>query len=240
MKFQHKHPAQRARQRGITLVEMGMALLIVGGALLGGFALYQKINREVVLDRVRKDVTVIVSGISKAMIGVPSTDGMNTQIMSTMNIWPKERVTDAGKTMVSVAGPFAGSTERVFAYADARPPRLPVGNQAFNYWIENVPQEYCADLVQMLAAQNAVLNIGVGSMGGTMVSTGSQTQPASTLTAVTPSATSNAGRRWVMNELKFNSELNMSEVTAGCSEEPTGSTNNKRQINVIVVRGSPV
>jgi Tfp pilus assembly protein PilE len=167
-----KHASQslgagRARQRGISLVEMGIVVAVVAILSVGAFMAFQKVRMDSYMDKARKEIPLTINAINASMMTqTGSTSAVNTAYVSMFNAWPKDRVTDAGKATVAVKGPFPGSTEQVFGFKGTAAPRVLVGWRAFNYWIVGVPPEACMSLLQMLAAHGSVANVSIGVEGG--------------------------------------------------------------------------
>jgi hypothetical protein len=159
MRYTH---ISRVRQRGISLVEMSFAIAVVAALLIGGFFALKKVQTDRHLDQARREMPATVTAISISTVSQPSTQNINTQVMSMFNAWPKERVSNPGLTTVKVNGPFPSSTEVVFGFPTAVGTRLPSAFSGFNYWISNIPQEACLPLLQILVAQRSVVDLNVG------------------------------------------------------------------------------
>jgi hypothetical protein len=207
----------RGRQRGISLVEMGIAIAVLAVLLVGVFLGYRKVQMDSYMQKARLEIPLTVAAISMSAMTQPNTNGINTQIMSLLNAWPKDRVTNAGQSTVKVAGPFPGSTEQVFGYAYSNGTRLRVGWSGFAYWINNVPEDACLPLLQLLVAQRSVVNLTAGSMSLNK----------------TPNSTNMAGSAWLASTASNGTiSLNMGNATTWCANSP--GTN--KQIHVLIAR----
>lgn len=161
MKYQQ---IKYTRQRGVSLVEMGIAAAIVAVILVGALLALQKVQMDRRLQKARQEVPATILAISQTATTQTSTYGWaTTQTLSMMDVWPNDRVENPGMATVKVNGPFPGSTERVFANAVTAGPRLKQINQGFAYWLSNIPAEACMPLLQLLVTQRSVAGVYVGA-----------------------------------------------------------------------------
>lgn len=205
---------QRRRQRGLSLMEMGIAGAIVAMLLVGALMAVQKVQLERQMHQARQEVSVTLAAISRSAATQPTTQNINTPTISLLEAWPAERVSKAGQADVRVAGPFQGSTEVVFGSSTVVPPRIRVNYAGFNYWISNIPARTCLPMLQFLVAQPNVARLSAGETA-----------------AVTPGQNLNAGAtQLVVISNAGQVSLNMAEATKVCS----GSGN--KQISVMLAR----
>lgn len=198
-------------QHGISLVEMSIAIAILAVALVGTLMGVQKVKFDQRLNKAREDIPVTLTALSSAYATQTSTVGATTQVLSLMNVWPKDRVTDAGTASVRVNGSFPDSQELVFHSPYAHPPRIAQGNQGIAYWVTNIPPEACLPLLQTMATHGSVANLYVFPM------------------TTTPAA--NVRRNSLVSFVNGNIlTLNMTTATNDCS----GSGN--KQVVAIVAR----
>lgn len=153
------------KQRGISLVEMAIATAVVAALLVGMLMAFPKIQFERQMAAARQEIPVTVNTIYTAYATQLDTTGVTTRILVGTNAWPSERVRDRGLTTESVNGPFAGSSEFVFANTATAIPRLRQVNQGFAYWLTELPPEACLPILQVLAAQRPVVQLFVGAAG---------------------------------------------------------------------------
>ncbi len=156
------HALQKARQSGMSLMEMGIAGVIVAMLLVGALLALQKVQLERQMHQARQEIPVTISAISRSANTQAGTVNINTPTISLLEAWPVERVSRAGQTDVRVAGPFQGSTEEVFGTTLTAAPRLRTSSQGFNYWISNIPARACLPMLQLLVAQPNVARLSVG------------------------------------------------------------------------------
>lgn len=209
---------RHSRQRGVSMLEMGMVVAMLGVLVVGVFMAYKKIQMDRYLQSAIEQIPKTITAISGSAITQSTTAGTTTQVMSLMGAWPAERVANAGQTTVKVNGAFPGSTEQVFGYSGVFPPRVRVANSGFSYWINGVPEEACLALLQVLVTHRNVANITVGSM----------TQ------AKTPAVgnTAGAGTSLVTVAANGSISVNMAAATTACALTP-GSN---KQIQVLIAR----
>lgn len=210
-----KHTLSRqGRQRGISLVEMGIAGAVIAMLLVGALMAFQKVQLERQMHQARNQIPSTLSAIARFASTQPSTQSMTTQMLSLAEAWPAELVQNAGQANVRVAGPFPGSTEQVFGTGLTTAPRLRVAWQGFNYWISNIPARACLPMLQLLVTHSSVAMLRVGEAS-----------------AVVPSANNQAGNTGLVN---FGGNglpsLNLPAATTACS----GSGN--KQISVLIAR----
>lgn len=153
--------SRRASQHGISLVEMSVAIALLAVVLVGTLWGVQKVRLEQWLNKARQDIPVTLTALSSSFATQNNTLGANTQILSLMNVWPKDRVNNPGQATVRVNGPFPGSQEMVFSSPNQHPPRIIQANQGLAYWVTNVPPEACLPLLQTMATHRAVANLYV-------------------------------------------------------------------------------
>ena len=151
----------RRRQLGISLVEMGIAAVVISVLLIGILVGLPKLQLDSRLNKARQEIPLVLNAMNAAYATQLDTNGASTRILSAANVWPQDRVVNPGQTSVQVNGVFPGSTEFVFANATTTT-RLPTGNQGFTYWIRNIPKEACLPLVQLLVTQRSVAEVSVG------------------------------------------------------------------------------
>lgn len=198
------------RQKGLSLLEMGIAATVLAALILGVMLGIQKLNFDRQMSQARIDIPVTINAAVIAFTADPSTAALNTipvgtRVMSTFNVWPAERVTNKGLATVQVAGPFTGSREYLMANtAHVAPPRVRSTNQGFVYWLTNIPADACMQILQTLVSHRSVAAIGVapatitpgGSFSGTTGVTVYSTNGALTLNTSTAStACSAAGNK---------------------------------------------
>jgi Tfp pilus assembly protein PilE len=156
-----KRHTQRASQLGISLVEMAVAIAILAVILVGVLLGIQKLQFDRRLNNARADIPVTIAALGGVYATQPNTQNASTKILSLMNVWPKDRVSDAGLDSVKVNGHFQNSTELVFGSSRSFPPRIKPGYQGFAYWITNVPPEACLPLLQAMVANGSVAAVAV-------------------------------------------------------------------------------
>lgn len=156
--------SKRTSQQGISLVEMSIAIAILAVVLVVTLLGVQKVQFDRRLNQAREDIPVTLTALSSAYATQTNTVGATTQVLSLMNVWPKDRVTNAGTASVQVTGSFPGSRELIFSSNTAHPPRIAQANQGIAYWVTNVPPEACLSLLQTMATHGAVANLFVTPM----------------------------------------------------------------------------
>jgi hypothetical protein len=207
----------RTRQRGISLVEMGIAIGVLAVLLIGVFMGYRKVQMDSYMQKARQEIPITVAAISMSAMTQPDTRNTTTQTMSLLNAWPKERMTNPGQTTVKVDGPFPGSNEQVFGYQRAQGARIRAPWSGFAYWINNVPEEACLPLLQLLIAQRSVASLSAGSMALNRV----------------PNSSNQAGTGWLTSTAANGTlSLNMGPAASACAATP--GTN--KQIHVLIAR----
>lgn len=209
---------KQSRQRGVSMLEMGMVVAMLGVLVVGVFMAYKKIQMDRYLQTAIEQIPKTITAISGSAITQSTTAGTTTQVMSMMGAWPSERVVDAGQATVKVNGAFPSSTEQVFGYTGVFAPRVRVANSGFSYWINGVPEAACLALLQVLVTHRNVANITVGSMDAAKV-------PANGNTAGT-------GASLVTVAASGAISVNMAAATTACSLTP-GSN---KQIQVLIAR----
>ena len=208
------HAMQRRRQRGLSLMEMGIAGVIVAMLLVGALMAVQKVQLERQMHQARQEVSVTLAAISRSAATQPTTQNINTPTISLLEAWPPERVSKAGQADVRVAGPFPGSTEVVFGSSTIVVPRIRTSYAGFNYWISNIPARTCLPMLQFLVAQPNVARLSAGETA-----------------AVNPGQNLNAGAaQLVMISTAGLVSLDMANATIACR----GSGN--KQISVMLAR----
>jgi hypothetical protein len=210
-----KKSASRAKlegQKGLSLMEMGIAATVLAALLLGVMMGIQKLNFDRQMSEVRKQIPVTISAAADAFSTQPTTGNLNTlqlgtSVMSSFNVWPAERVKDKGLATVEVIGPFTGSREYMMTNTSVAAPRLRAAGQGFAYWITNIPADACMPILQTLIAHRSVAAIQVGAAtitpGGTTSGTTAvgtyATNGALTLnTALASTACSAAGNKTIL------------------------------------------
>lgn len=153
------------RQRGLSLMEMGIAATVLAALILGALLALNKLQFERRLSEARKEIPVTITTAIEAITTQPDTEDLNTaakatRVLSTFNVWPQNRVQNPGMLTVQVNGHFPGSIEQMVTNTGTHPPRL-APNQGFAYWIRNIPPEACMPLVQLLVAQPTVVQVYV-------------------------------------------------------------------------------
>jgi prepilin-type N-terminal cleavage/methylation domain-containing protein len=147
MKSSFSHFQKHARQAGYTLVELSVALAIVGvilvGALVGSrqVLLSNSVNAQV------RDSAQVIAKVQRQYAKQTSTTGATTDVLGPLAIWPSDRATVSG-TATTVRGVIGGSSEFIFTN-DAAIGTL-AANQGFIYTLRKVRTDACADLVTAL------------------------------------------------------------------------------------------
>lgn len=210
-----KHTLSRqGRQRGISLVEMGIAGAVIAMLLVGALMAFQKVQLDRQMHQARNEIPSTLSVITRFAAAQPNTANINTQMLSLAEAWPAERVQNAGQANVRVAGPFPGSTETAFGASIASAPRIRNPWQGFNYWISNIPARACLPMLQLLVTHPSMAMLRAGETG-----------------AVVPGAGNNAGNAALVTfGVNGLPSLNLPLATTACS----GSGN--KQISVLIAR----
>ena len=151
--MQKTSPFAARKQKGFTLVEMGIVAVIVASLVVAVIAMLPKIKRDRYMAAGRQEVPIIVSSLRSAFIGQTSTAGLTTQMAKGFGAFYGRSNGNASGT--TIAGP-KGTTwqEQVFSNSvDAG--GVPAG-QGIVYWLVGIPTDLCMPLVQLLAAQPGV------------------------------------------------------------------------------------
>jgi hypothetical protein len=154
-------------QKGLSLMEMGIAATVLAALILGAMMGIQKLNFDRQMTEARKQIPVTISAAVDAFSTQQNTSSLNTaktgtRVMSSFNVWPDNRVKDKGLESVMVTGPFPGSHEYLMTNTTSAIPRLRQINQGFAYWITNIPDDACMPLLQTLITNRSVASIHVG------------------------------------------------------------------------------
>ena len=169
---------QLRRQRGISLMEMGIAATVLAALILGALLGLQSLQFERRLSDARKEIPLTITAAVNAIATQADTATLTTAARATLtlsafNVWPSHRVSNPGLPTVVVNGHFPGSTEQMIANTGESNRLRPGGG--FAYWIRNVPPEACMPLLQLLVVQGATSQVfvtpaataTVGAVGGT-------------------------------------------------------------------------
>lgn len=160
---QHIHHSKTNRfgQRGISLVEMAIAVSLVAGMVLAGAYWINRIELDQQLNNVRNEAVATMNAAIAAYATLPNTTGANPQVLSGLNIWPAERVTNVGTAAAQIQGHFKGSRE--FMWANTAAVGSLTAGSGFVYHITNVPTEVCAQLATGLASFPSTYRLYAGN-----------------------------------------------------------------------------
>jgi hypothetical protein len=173
IKMTNNSPAEKSAgstkleaQKGLSLMEMGIAATVLAALILGVMMGIEKLNFDRKMSEVRKQVPVTISAAVDAFSTQPSTAILGstlagTKIMSSFNVWPANRIKDKGLDTVEVIGSFTGSREYMVTNYSTAAPRLRLANQGIAYWITNIPADACMPILQTLIAHSSVASIHV-------------------------------------------------------------------------------
>lgn len=160
------------RQRGFSLVEMGIAAVVVAGLLVAVFMLVPKIKTDRLLASGRQEVPLVVSALRQAFVGQASTQGLTSLTARGFGAFNGRIYDSSGGGRYS--GP-KGSTwwEHVFANRTLAVPMVTREGGGIVYWLAGVPIEMCIPMMNLLAAQPGVAMVyaGTGTPSGTIPST---------------------------------------------------------------------
>jgi prepilin-type N-terminal cleavage/methylation domain-containing protein len=149
------------KQRGFTLVEMGIVAVVVAGLLVAVFMLVPKMKTDRMLASGRQEVPLVVSALRAAFIGQTSTVGL-TSLTAVGTGAFQGRVYDTKN--IRYPGP-KGTTwfEYVFSNKTLALPMVTREGGAIIYWMAGVPQNMCLPMMQLLAAQPGVSMVYAGT-----------------------------------------------------------------------------
>lgn len=164
-------------------MEMGIAATVLAGLILAATLGIQKLNFERTMGQARNEIPLTITAAVSAYATQASTTDLSSpalgkRILSAMNIWPDNRVTNKGLNNAVIAGHFSGSNEVMMTNVSVAVPRVRQSRQGFAYWITNIPPNACMPLVQLLITQRSVANVYAGAntlnpsgnVAGTLVS----------------------------------------------------------------------
>lgn len=148
-------------QRGYSLIEIAVAMALVAGLIIALMSGIQKVRLDKQLNDTRIDAIKSMNVASSTFATIDGTTGATPQVLSSLNVWPSERVKNMGAANVEILGHFKGSREFMWANRNGYP-SMPV-NTGFIYHITNVPNEVCAPLVTSLASAPNIFQIQAGN-----------------------------------------------------------------------------
>jgi Tfp pilus assembly protein PilV len=151
-----RHSGDIRKQKGYSLFEMGLALVMVSALVLGLFALYKKVTQDRYLNAYNADLPQTISTLRSSYGTQVDTSTASTRLASMSGVWPSDRVRNPGGQSVSVRGHFPGSTEAVVPSTD---------NQGFVLTIDRFPSAACMPLLMAIISNAGVERISVGFAG---------------------------------------------------------------------------
>jgi prepilin-type N-terminal cleavage/methylation domain-containing protein len=139
-------------QRGFTLVELSISMVLIVSLMLAGFYIIKRIRIDAAVNATIASANLSMNKANAAFAGTDNTFGANTTTLYAMNVWPKERVVTAtnasGDTsVVSVKGQFSGSEEMMWTDGGNSSPAY----SGFIYYFKNIPSEACLPLIKNLS-----------------------------------------------------------------------------------------
>jgi len=156
-----RHSSGIRKQKGYSLFEMGLALVMVSALVLGLFALYKKVTQDRYLNAYNADLPQTISTLRSSYSTQADTSTASTRLASMSGVWPSDRVRNPGGQSVSVRGHFPGSTEAVVPSTD---------NQGFVLTIDRFPSAACMPLLRAIIRNAGVERISA-SQAGTPIAT---------------------------------------------------------------------
>lgn len=148
------------QQRGLSLVEIAIAITLVAGLVVGGLVWVERIRIDQQLNSTRNDMVASMNAAVAAYANLANTNGATPRVLSGQNVWPRNRVVNPGTANVIVQGHFKGSRE--FMWSNTVAWGLMAAGSGFVYHLTNVPQQACAQLVHTLATVPLSFRIWAG------------------------------------------------------------------------------
>jgi prepilin-type N-terminal cleavage/methylation domain-containing protein len=139
-------------QRGFTLVELSISMVLIVSLMLAGFYIIKRIRIDAAVNATIASANLSMNKANAAFAGTDNTFGANTTTLYAMNVWPKERVVTATNasgvtSVVSVKGQFSGSEEMMWTDGGNSSPAY----SGFIYYFKNIPSEACLPLIKNLS-----------------------------------------------------------------------------------------
>lgn len=158
-------PGRLHRQRGMSLIEMGIAVALLAVVTIAGMFAVRKIQFESSMTTMRQEVPASINAMVAAYANHMNTVGANTMLLSGLNVWPSDRISNRNDATVEVKGHFSGQTEMVFSNVTTDAKRLPSANQGFLYVLSDLPPDACLPVLQFVVTLPGVAQVYAGLPG---------------------------------------------------------------------------
>ena len=146
---------QPHRQRGFTLVELGIALSLVAALLIGAFYIVRSIRADTVRMAFGTSAARVVNTANKFMANNMAVTGADTTSLYYLGAWDKDMVltSNAASGILKIKSTIPGAWEHAWNN----------GGAFIQYRIANVPKEHCLNVLTELAKLPTITRVVVNT-----------------------------------------------------------------------------